>query len=215
MAQRVRRGGPLDAGTMDGALECALERLLVDVMTADQAGARIDRDRVLRERPEPGPRGAGARVFAIECIGHEDAAAAGAAVVGPQQARFRELLAKGRHERGGQHDDAILGALPFAHDDGVALEIDVLHAQAKAFHDAHSGAVEKLREDAMRRVDEHEQARHFMMREHHGQAHLRLRAADLGQPRQIEPEHLLIEKDERRQRLLVRGHRDPALARQP
>jgi hypothetical protein len=67
----------------------------------------------------------------------------------------------------------------------------------------------------VRRLDGLEQARHLAVREHHRKPGRAARAAHLAHPRQIEPEHLLVEEEQRRQRLLVRGQRHAALTREP
>ena len=87
----------------------------------------------LREDPEPGPRRSGARVLALQRIGHVHTRAASLHVGQPQRACTRELLAQRGLQRSRQHHDAVLAALASAHEDGAVLEIDVLDAQAQAF----------------------------------------------------------------------------------
>ena len=50
-----------------------------------------------------------------------------------------------------------------------------------------------------------EQLRHLIARQHHGEAALGLGPANFAQPRQVDPQHLLVEKQQGRQGLLVRG----------
>jgi len=49
------------------------------------------------------------------------------------------------------------------------------------------------------------------VREHHRNALRRDRAAELAQPRHVDAEDLAVEKEQRAQRLAMRGRRDPAL----
>jgi hypothetical protein len=116
-------------------------------------------------------------------------------------------------QRGRQHHHAVLGALAFAHDDGAALELDVLDAQAQALEQAHAGAVEQPAEQGQHvallrlRASWREQAATSSGDKHHRQAALGARAADLAHPGQIEPQHLLVQEQQGRQGLLVRGRR--------
>ena len=63
-------------------------------------------------------------------------------------------------------------------------------------------------------VEHRQQLRHLVVRHHHRQAALLPGPPDLAQPRQIHAQHLLIEEQQRRQSLLVRGRRDLALGRE-
>jgi len=49
------------------------------------------------------------------------------------------------------------------------------------------------------------------VREHHRNALRRDRAAELAHPGHVDVEHLAVEKEQRAQRLAMRGRRDPAL----
>ena len=85
-----------------------------------------------RKHPEPAPRRAGARVLALQRIGQLHAAAAGRERRPATATRpARSCACSARHQRRGQHGDAVLAALAVAHDDVAALEVDVLHAQAQ------------------------------------------------------------------------------------
>ena len=215
VAQGVRRGRPVNAGARHRALEGALQRLVVQVMAALHARARIDRQIGLREDPEPGPLRPRLRVLAVQRVGHEDAAPARLRVGRPQHLRARQLIVQGRHQRGGQHHRAVLAALAAAHDERAAFEIDILDAQLQRLGDAQPGAVEQLREQALLALQQRQDARHFVGRQHHRQTRLALRAADGFHPRQVLREHLLVQEQQRRQRLPVRGDGHAALDRQP
>ena len=170
----------------------------------------------MRKDPEPAPRERRARVLALERIGQPHAGDAVGAVLPPQLPRLAQLRLQRRNERRRQHDDAVLAALAFAHDDRAALELDVLDAQPQPLHQAHASAVEQLGEEAV--LDALDRLQHggdLAVREHDRQPPRRLRPADPGEPRQIEAEHLLVEKHDRRQRLAVGRHRDAPLGREP
>ena len=164
----------------------------------------------------------GARVLALQRVGHVHAGQALGAIGVPHLLRMGQLLAQRLLQRGGQHHDPVLAALALAHDDGAAVEVDVLHAQAQPFEQAHAGAVEQPADDPMRvarelllAVERVEQRMHLVMGQHRWQAALLARAADLGHPRQLLAQHLLVEEQQGRQRLAVRARRHLPVGRQP
>ena len=69
MAQRVWRGRLGDARRLHGSLEGPLERLGIQVVAADHAATRIDRQALLGKDPEPGPARTGTRILARERVG--------------------------------------------------------------------------------------------------------------------------------------------------
>ena len=136
-------------------------------------------------------------------------------VLEPDAARLAKLQAQRAVEGARQHDDAVLAALAVAHDDHLADEIDILHAQADAFEQAHAGAVQEPRQqagDALAHV--REQRLHLELREHDRNALLAHRPAELLQPRHVDAEHLAVEKEQRTERLPMRGRGDPPLVGQ-
>jgi hypothetical protein len=132
---------------------------------------------------------------------------------------LRQLSAQRRFERGRQHHHPVLPALALAHDDGTAVEVDVLDTQAQPFHQAHAGAIEQLRQQRMlgrsHLGQRGEDARDLVARKHDGQALALRRAADVTDPGHRLLQHLLIEKQQGRQGLPVGGRRDLALGREP
>ena len=126
--------------------------------------------------------------------------------------RALQLRAQRRLERARQHDDAVLAALAVAHDDDLADEVDVLHAQAHAFEQAHAGAVEQAGEQAgVALAHARQQGLHLDVGEHDRDALVRHRATELLQPRHVDAEHLAVEKEQRAQRLPMRGRGDAPL----
>jgi hypothetical protein len=197
------------------ALEGALQVLVVRVVTALHARARAHRMLCLREKPEPGPRRSGLRILALQRIGHERARAASLHVGQPQRTCTRELFMQRGHQGSGQHQGAVLAALAAAHEHGTVLEIEVLDAQVQAFGDAHAGAVEQPGQQALLTLKQRQHACHFSHRQHHRQTRRAVRTADGLHPRQVLPEHLLVQEQQRRKRLPVRGDRYLPIGRQP
>ena len=102
-----------------------------------------------------------------------------------------------------------------AHDDRAALEVQILDAQLQRLGDPHAGTVEQLRQHPVLALQQRQQTRHLGHRQHRRQPGRALRPADRIHPRQVQPQHLLVQEQQRRQRLSVGGHRDIALGRQP
>jgi len=61
----------------------------------------------------------------------------------PSTPRGQQLRMHGWSECARQHHHPIFAALGFAHDDHVAVKIDIFDAQAHALHQPHTRAVEQ------------------------------------------------------------------------
>ena len=92
---------------------------------------------------------------------------------------LRQLRAQRRLQRRRQHHHPVFATLSLTHHQGTAVEVNVLHAQAQAFQQTHAGAVQQPPEQTVRHVQQslvlvqlHQQARHFIRRQHHRQAAL-------------------------------------------
>ena len=160
MAQRMRRGRASDAGALHGALEGALEGLVVQVMAPLDAGARARPRCSACGKTQNQAHDAPARGYLRSsasgiCTPPRPARASAC----HSAVRALQLRLQRRRQRGRQHDDAVLAALAVAHDDDAALEVDILDAQLQRLGDAHAGAVEQLRQHAVRAVEQRQHAR--------------------------------------------------------
>lgn len=126
-----------------------------------------------------------------------------------------QLCLQRRHQRCRQHDHPVFATLAAAHDDDAAFEVHILGAQLQGLSDAHAGAIEQLRQHGVRAVEQRKHRTHLGHRQHHRQPRLALRTLESLHPRQLLAEDLLVQKEQRRQRLPVRGHRDMPLGGQP
>ena len=215
VAQGVHRRRLGDAGRLDGGVQRALQALLVEVMPVRRLAARIPAEGVGGKHPEPAPALGGPPELDGERVRQMDAAAVVLAIGLPESRRLLQLPAQRRLEGARQHDDAVLAALAVAHDDHLAHEVDVLHAQPDPFEQAHARAVEEAREQAgLGVLHAVEERLHLDVGKHHRHAALRHRAAELLEPRQVDAEHFAIEEQQRAQRLPMRGRGDPALVGQ-
>src|SRR5204862_2906921 len=121
--------------------------------------------------------------------------------------RSGQVLTQRGNERDRKHDDSVLRAFSLTHDHGATCEINILHPQTQAFHDPHPRPVEQLDKQLLLTVQGGKYLSHFLMSEYHRQTDAALRTSDFIHPRQVEAQHLLVEEQERRQRLLVGGNR--------
>ena len=215
MPQRVRRGRALDSRTQHRALESALEGLVEEVVPAPHSRARVHRQVGLREDPEPRPLSRCLRVLSFQRVRQLHPAAARRRIGRPQRTRPLQLIVQRRHQRGRQHHRPILAALAAANDDGAELEVHILHPQLQRLENSHPRAVKQLRQRPMLALQQRQHPPHFCDRHHRRQTRLALGPNDLVHPRQVSPQHLLVQKQQCRQSLAVRRHRHIALGRQP
>jgi hypothetical protein len=126
----------------------------------------------------------------------------------------RELLAQRQQHVLGQHGDAVLAALAVAHQQLAALELDILHAQAQALEQTHARAVEQRGDQPHGAAQLVQQGAHLADREHHRQALPGACGDDFVEPGQLLTQHLAIEEQQRRLRLVLRGGGHVALGRE-
>jgi hypothetical protein len=105
-------------------------------------------------------------------------------------------------DRRRQHRHPILAALAVADDDLVRREVDVLHAEA-AFQQAKSRAVQQQRHEAWRAIEPLEDCTHLVTGERHGQMLRPLGPDDIVEPRELDAEHLAIEKEQGAQSVVL------------
>ena len=111
-------------------------------------------------------------------------------------------------DRGGQHRHPILVALAVADDDLVRREVDVLHAQATAFQQAQARAVQQERHEPGHAVEPLQDGADLVPRQHDGEVQGPLGPDDVVEPRKLDAEHLVVEKEQGAQGLVLGGGRD-------
>ena len=110
--------------------------------------------------------------------------------------RLHQPLGKRRH--------AILVALAPAHRQLQAVEVDIHHAHRTRLAHAQAAAVHQLGDQARGRRHRIEQQAHLAAAEHGGQPMRRLGPHGMERAR-VDLEHLLVEKHDRVERLVLRG----------
>ena len=93
----------------------------------------------------------------------------------------------------------------------MPLKIYILDAQAHAFHQAHARAIQKPRQQRSHPLHQRQQASHFVFVQHRRNALGLLRSPNVIEPRQINTQHLPVQKKQSTERLVVGGGRYLAL----
>ncbi len=112
--------------------------------------------------------------------------------------------------RAAQHREAVFHALAVAHENLVEAEVDVLHAEAQALHQAHARAVEKRGDEARAAVEPREDGPHLFTGEDDGQAFGAFGAHDVAEGLDGPPEDFAVKEQERAQGLGLGGGGDAA-----
>jgi len=208
MAKGVRRGRLGDARRAHGLLHRPLQQFLVNMMATLQPAARIDRVTPGGENVLPTPGSVGGRILAFECKGQGDARFPESQIVLEDSSATGQMLAQSRYQRLRQVRYAILRFLAVANPDLPLLEIEILHPQANAFHQAHATAVEQTREQRIDSLHPVENALRLVAGQHHRQALWPLGSHDAVEPRQVNAHNLPVKEQQGRQRLVLgrRGH---------
>ena len=185
------------------------------MMPADHTAARIGRVRGLGKDPEPRPRGTSPRVLALQSVRHLHASFAQGLILQPQRMSSAQLLAQARDQALRQHQGPVLAALAGANDQRAVLEVHILDAQLQGLGQAHARPIEQASEKALLTVEATEHGSHLILHKHHRQPTLHARAPDFAHPRQLQAQRLRVEKEQGRQRLLMRGGGHVAIVGQP
>src|SRR5215475_1802188 len=104
-------------------------------MTADNARSRVGRTRRRGEDVLPAPLARRVAPFALECGRQENFAKAFRKIALVERADAVKMRVQSGARTAWKQRYSILGALAVAHDDFLALEVDVFDPQAHAFHD--------------------------------------------------------------------------------
>jgi hypothetical protein len=87
----------------------------------------------------------------------------------------------------------------------MAFEVRVLHAQAQAFHQAHPGAVQQAGHEGVLAFQQGQDAGDLFPGEHRRDPAGGGGPLDALEPRQLQAQHLAIQKEQGAQCLIVRG----------
>ena len=142
----------------------------MEVVTRMAAGPRMSAEFGGGEDELPGPFTRGVGVFAGEGFRHVDLTDAGDEVLAVFFTEGSEVGLEAGFEGLGERDEAVFAAFGVVDGDGAVAEVDVLDAEAKAFHDAEAGAVEELGGEFPGVFEEAEHGTNFVAGEYGGRA---------------------------------------------
>jgi hypothetical protein len=160
------------------------------------------------------PFAAGARILARERIGQMHLPVTLAQVARVQQPDPLQMAAHRRDQLLRKHRDAVLLALAVAHQHLAVREIHVLDSQPQTLHHPQTRAVKETRDQPARSRDPRQQPLHLGPREHHRNARRARGPLHPVEPGQLAPQHLAIQEQDRRQRLVLRRRRDMTVHRE-
>jgi hypothetical protein len=106
-------------------------------------------------------------------------------------------------EGGRQRRHPVLVALAVAHQELIGREPDVLHAETRALEQAETSTVHEHRHEPRHAVEPIEDGANLVAREHHRQVGPAFRPDEILEPRQLLPEDLPVEEQERAERLVL------------
>jgi hypothetical protein len=172
--ERVSEGVATDAFAKSrflGALfHSALEGGFIEVVSALDTAARVERPFGSGEKVLPEEIARGVGVFSLKCMREVDFAAAFGQVLFVQEAGAFDLTLEVGGDGCGQGCHPVFFAFAIAHGDGFVFEIDILNAQANTLHETQTGTVEQLSHEFMHAVQVVEDTQHFLMRENRREA---------------------------------------------
>jgi hypothetical protein len=118
--------------------------------------------------------------------------------LGARQMRAQRLVQTGR-----QHRHPVLRSLAVANRDLAVAEVDVLHPQLEALAQPQPRAVQQGGHQPLRPLELRQQRAHLLARKHHRRPYRALGPHDVLHPGQLHAEHRPVEKEKRRERLIL------------
>jgi hypothetical protein len=173
VAARVRRRALHPPGLPDDTGYGPLDRLLVEVMAVDGAGARVVRAPGCRKHILPTPLPIGMGVLACQRMRQGHPPRAGGEGILVQPPHTLQMVAHARMERFRTPRQALLCPLPVAPAHLGQTAIDILHAQTEPREQTHAAALQALRAPLVDAWGGQEDALDLVFGQHDGQGALR------------------------------------------
>lgn len=107
-----------------------------------------------------------------------------------------------------------LAPFAVAHEYLPIIEIHILHAQLQAFAQSETGAIQEARHQPLRAAHLREKKLHLLLRENRRPPYRTLGVLETLQRGKGLRDHLLVEKEKRRERLILGGRRDVSFLRE-
>ena len=127
---------------------------------------------------------------------------------------FCKVSAQMGDERGREDRDPILSAFAVANQDAAVLELQILGSQPQRLGEAQAASVQQYADEPVDALQIGENALDILLAENGRQAPRASGSYHIADPRQIDIQHAFVEKQQRRQRLALRGGRNIPVLRQ-
>jgi hypothetical protein len=107
-----------------------------------------------------------------------------------------------------QHHHPVFAAFAVAHDDHASVKVHILDPQAKPLHQPHACAIQQASQQAHLAIEVLKQIGHLLPGQNAGNALFLGRAVQAINPRQVDRQHLAVQKQQGAERLVVGGWRN-------
>ena len=192
-----------DAGGARCALHSPDKVIFVYVVAPDHTGARIGGELVRGEDEFPAPFVRRVRVLAEEGVRQLHIAEAVGEIPVVQRLHANQVRLERLDHRLRQHRHAVFSAFAIAHQNLPVVEIHILYAQLQALAQAQTRPVKQARHQPPGPVKLREQSLHLGYRKYRRQPRRTFGALQTIQPRQRLVERLLVQKEQRGERLVL------------
>lgn len=136
-------------------------------------------------------------------------AGSGGEVIQVLSANRGEMIAERRNEAGGEDGPTIFAALTVPHQDLIPLYLYVLDSEVECFEKAETPSVEEAAHDAMWPGQLVDQRATLAPRQHDGNTLRTFGVDHVAQPRELAPEDLRVQEQDRGQGLVLTGGAHP------
>jgi hypothetical protein len=203
MPKRVATRWLSEAGLKNGRLHRTLNELLMDMMAYGPSGVRIGAKRGCREYVLPAPLRRVCWIFACQRIRQRHARLSGLALLIKAKAQPAKVHSQWIQDRSRQYRDAILAAFRVANDYLTPLQREILDAKSKRLHQVQATAVEQIGNRPRSPLELSQHRAYFSCRQYYRQPFGAASPRDILQPRKIDFQYPLVEKEKRLKRLIL------------
>jgi len=172
------------------------------------SGGAVDIVTRRREDPLPGPLAARGGALSVDGVWERHGSSAGGEIFGVLSAYSDEVGTQRGLDAGGDHGHAILASLPVVHGELVAVEVQILGAKLRALEHAQARPIQQAGHEMGHVTHASEHGGHLVSRQDDRETSGTLGVNDLGQPVESPIQNVLIKKEQRRERLVLRGRCD-------
>ncbi len=213
MAERVRADRLVDLRQLYRSLYCSLQATRVQMMTADDATARVGGDTVGGKDVLPGKLFISVRIFAPQDRASPPSHTL-CQVAGVKFLHKSILRIQWSDQAGGQHRQAVLFALAFPNDHLGLIKVNVFYPQAQAMHQAQAATVEQVRHQLVQPIQFVQHLTDFVFGKHRWQVLGRFGAQGVNGCAQLDVQDIAVQEQQSVENLVLGGGRNIALLRE-